>query len=139
MEIKPGKDPYTPRKVNQERIDQILYWIKQGSPIKYAAESNGITKTHFYNLVKQGLCDMDHDIHDSIHARLVNSLRSIERDDVISCLYDIRHNDKGHKGAEWILEHKYWREFGGNAQIKELSDDIEKLKQGKLEVENDQV
>lgn len=136
MEIKPDKQVRSPRKVTQEMLDKVLACIKRGAPIKYAAEANQITKGHFYNLINQGLCDLDHGITDSIHARLVDSLRHIEMEDVIRCQEDIRESDKGHKGAEWTLEHKYWREYGMNAQIKELSDDIDKLKQKKDELTN---
>lgn len=135
MEIKAGKQ-YVPRTVSKEKLKKILNFIKLGSPVKYAAESNQLTKQQFYNIINQGLCDIENDNLDTLPVFLVDSLRTIERDDVIRCLSDIRENDKGHKGAEWILEHKYWREFGANAQIKELSDDIDKLKQKKDELNN---
>jgi len=128
MEAKQGKQPHPLRKVNQEKIDNILACIQQGIPIKYAAESNGITKTHFYNLVNQGLSDLDHGIEDTFYSQLVVSLRGLEKKTILDSLKDIRGNEKGHRGAEWFLEHRFWKEFGNNAQVKELATEIEDLK-----------
>lgn len=128
MEAKQGKQPYPLRKVTQEKLDNILACIQVGIPIKYAAESNGITKTHFYNLINQGLSDLDHGIEDTFYAELVVSLRKLEKKDIGDRIKDIINNEKGHRGAEWYLEHRFWREFGNNAQVKELADEIAELK-----------
>lgn len=128
MEAKPNKKSYPFRTVTQEKIDAILEAIKEGAPNKYAAEANGISESHFYNLINQGICDFNHDVLDSLPARLVVSLRNIEMEEIISCKKDIRVSEKGHRGAEWTLEHAYWRTFSSDGNIRELAEDIEREK-----------
>lgn len=129
LEVKQGKNAYPFRTVTQEKIDAILIDIADGIPIKYAVESNGMSKKTFYNLINQGINDLDHDIEDTLQAKLVHSLRKVEKKYIQSCFEDIRHNEKGHKGAEWILERRFWREFSGSTQVTELAEEIENLKQ----------
>lgn len=128
MEIKHGKTPYPSTKVTKENLDRIIQDIREGSPNKHAAESNFITEKHFYNLINQGLCDMQHGVYGSLHAYLVQSLREIEKNEIKSCRKDIRKSNKGHKGAEWTLEHVYWRSFCGDAKLMELAQDIDRAK-----------
>lgn len=128
MEIKANKAPYTNRKVTREVIDLILDDIRNLAPNKYAAESNGISEGHFYDLIKQGICDINNDIHDTLHAYLAESLRKIEKEEIMSCRSDIRKSKKGHKGAQWTLEHVYWRSFCGDAKLMELAEEIEREK-----------
>lgn len=128
MEIKPDKRPYACTMVTKENLDRIIQDIREGSTNKHAAESNFITEKHFYNLINQGLCDIQHGVYDSLHAYLVQSLREIEKDEIKSCRKDIRKSKKGHKGAEWTLEHAYWRSFCGDAKLMELAEDIDRAK-----------
>lgn len=118
-----------PRSFTQTKIDLVLKDIKRGSPIKYAAEANGIAESTFHTAIKQGITDIRCDEPESIYARLVVSLRQIELEDVIGCLDDVRKDTRGHKGAEWVLEHKYWRQFCGDAKLMELSKEVDQLKQ----------
>jgi len=51
----------------------------------------------------------------------VESLAKVKKREVIVCRQLIVESEKGHKGAEWTLEHAYWRDFGKDANIKELA------------------
>lgn len=128
MEIKPNKLKKPVRTVTQKTIDAILKDIKRGSPNKHAALANGISEEHFYNMVRQGICDVHYGDLDTMHARMVQSLQKIEMEEIIGCKQDIRISDKGHKGAEWILEHSYWRHFCGDAKLMELAEEFEREK-----------
>ncbi len=130
MIIKPNKTPYNFKypNVTQEKIDRILADIKRGSPRKYAAEANQMSEAHFYNLVNQGICDINHGNFDTIHARMVGSLRKIEQEFIISAQDDIRGDKSSHKGAEWMLEHAYWRTFSKDGNLKELAEEMEREK-----------
>lgn len=128
MNIKPNKRQYANTKVTKENLDLIIEDIRQGAPNKYAAESNLISEAHFYNLMAQGICDIEYGVYDSLCAYLVESLRKIEKNEIVSCKKDIRKSAKGHKGAEWILEHAFWRTFCGDAKLMELAAEIERLK-----------
>ena len=136
MEIKQGKMVYPTRKVTRENIDRILHDIRRGSPKKHAAEANLISEAHFYNLVNQGISDINHEVYDSLPAYLVESLRKIEQLEIIDCKSDIRMCPKGHNGAQWILEKVYWREFSGDAKLMELAAEMEQLKIDMLDARN---
>ena len=133
MDIKLNKrEGNYPRLISQEVIDLILADIKRGAPNKHAAEANGISEVLFYYWIKQGVLDLTYGV-DSIHARLVKSLRKIEQEEIIECRSAIKETDKGHKGAEWTLEHVYWRQFSSNAPAIDLNERMERLEHGELE------
>lgn len=127
MQIKPNKQPYTPRKINKEKVDLILKDIAEGSTHRHASEANGISVRHFYNLIAQGIMDFEHD-EDTLCSYLVHALRQIQQNEIKACKNSIKSNEKGHKGAEWVLEHYYWRDFGPQANLKELARQLEELK-----------
>jgi hypothetical protein len=106
---------------------KILKDIKRGAPKKIAAEANGICEAHFYDAIKQGLTDLKFGERETRWAKLAESLRSIEMDEIISCKEDIRHSQRGHHGAEWTLEKVYWRHFCGDAKILELAKQVDEL------------
>ncbi len=128
MEAKPYKVPHPFRKLNKKLIDAIVKDIKRGSTHKLASQVNGITPRIMQIWVKQGDIDVEHD-EDSLCAYLVRSLSVVKQDEVIHCRERISESDKGHKGAEWTLEHAYWREYGKDANIKELADEIAELRE----------
>jgi hypothetical protein len=127
MEAKPYKIPHPFRKLNKKLIDILVADIAEGSTQRLAAESNGITNSIFYIWIAQGKVDIDHQ-EDSLCAYLVDSLAKVKKNEVKRCRQAIESSDKGHKGAEWTLEHAYWREFGKDANVKEIAEEIEKLR-----------
>jgi len=129
MDIKAGKRPHTYPKVTKETVDAILKDIAEGGTRYHSAEANGICETHFYNLINQGKCDLSIGLNDTLCAYLVKSLRQIELKEIKTCRNDIKVSEKGHIGGQWTLEKVYWRHFGSNAEVKELSEEIERLKQ----------
>lgn len=125
---KPNKTKYKFQKITQETIDAILKDIQEGSPNKHAAESNGISESHFYNLISQGIVDIEYGLNDSLQAKMVVSLRIIEKKEIKECRKKIKNSRFSHKGAEWILQHSYWRYFSNNSPVRELADEIERLR-----------
>jgi hypothetical protein len=128
MEVKINKIPHPFRKLNKNLIDSIIGDIKRGSTRKLASLSNGVTPRIFDIWRNQGELDVEHEV-DSLCAYMVLSLSKVRQEEVISCIENIKISDKGHRGAEWILEHAYWREFGKDANIKELADELQKFKE----------
>jgi len=128
MDVKPYKVPHPFRKLNKELIDVIVKDIARGSTRKLAALSNGITPRIFDIWSRQGEVDVEHEV-DSLCAYLVLSLSKVRQFEVVDCRKKIKESDKGHKGCEWTLEHAYWRDFGKDANAKELSDDMESLRE----------
>lgn len=129
MEAKPNKRPHPLQKVNQEMIDRILKDIELGAPRKHAAEANGLSSSHFHNLVAQGVVDLEYNKPDTLYAKMVVSLRNIEKKEIQECRKKIKKGRLSHKGAEWTLEHAYWRYFGKDANAKELAEEIERLRE----------
>ena len=138
MDVKPYKIPYPFRKLNKKLIDQIVKDIKAGSTHKYASLANGITPRIFDVWRKQGEIDIEHE-SESLCAYLVLSLNKIKQEEIIWCRERIKKAEKGHKGAEWTLEHAYWREYGSNAAVMQLAAEIEQFKAEKLTRSQDDV
>ena len=129
MEIKANKRPQSFPKVNQDMLDAILKDIKEGSTKKHASEANGISSRHFHYLIAQGIVDLEFGHNDTMFANLVRSLRKIEQEEIKWCRNASRDHEDGHKGAQWTLEHAYWRYFGKDANAKELAEEIERLRE----------
>jgi len=138
MEVKPYKIPHPFRKLTKKLVDVICKDIKEGSTYKLASEANGITKRIFEIWRLQGEVDEEHEV-DSLCAYMVRSLAKIRQDEVKWCRKAIKTKQKGHKGAEWTLEKAYWKEFGPQAQIKELAEDVENFKQKHFQGEGSNV
>jgi hypothetical protein len=127
MEIKPNKRKYSLKNLNEKKLNDILNDIKNGSPYKIAAEANGVSDRHFYDMLLQGICDLEHDQNETLYARLAQGLRKIEREEINYCRKAILKQKKGHKGAEWTLEKVYWKYYGVNAAAIEFEERLKKL------------
>lgn len=136
MEVKPYKIPHPFRKLNKDLIDNIVKDIEHGSTHKLASQVNGITPRIFDIWRKQGEVDIEHEV-DSLCAYLVLSLSKIKQKEVIWCRKIIKESDKSHKGAEWTLEHAYWRDFSGYAPAIEMDERLTQLEHGALSNEMD--
>lgn len=123
--IKPDRRPTSQNvKISKERIDAILKDIADDSTRYHASEANGIEYTTFYWWIKQGQCDLKHNKQDTLHAYLVKALRKIEQEDIKIEIKKIKNNKTGHKGAEWILERRYWKQFSNNVQAIQLWEEM---------------
>jgi hypothetical protein len=142
MEAKPNKKDYRPRQfpvVTQEKIDAVLKDISEGSTKKHASEANGISCRHFHYLIAQGIVDIEWDKPHTMCANLVRSLRKIEQNEIKWCRNATREHEDGHKGAQWTLEHAYWRYFGKDANAKELAEEIERLREEMKETRDGEI
>ena len=128
MDVKPYKIPHPYRKLNKNLVDAIVKDIEEGSTHRYASEANGITQRILNIWIKQGEVDVEHELKDSLCAYLVLSLAQIKQKEIKSCRKKISKNEKGHKGAEWTLEHAYWREYSPSAAVLEFAEEVEALK-----------
>ena len=111
----------------ESKIKKILESISLGVPYKIAVEANGLSETHFYNWIKQGLCDIAAD-KETPQSKMVVSLRKIEQKDMADSLEKIKHAEKGHRGAEWYLEKRHWKYFGQNVGVVELGEQMDEMK-----------
>ncbi len=127
MQAKPYKIPHPFRKLNKKLVDDIVKDINAGSTHKLASQSNGITHRIFDIWHQQGRIDIEHEV-DSLCAYLVLSLSKVKQKEIVWCRDQIKNSDKGHKGAEWTLEHAHWRDYGSAAPTLELAQELEDLK-----------
>lgn len=130
MRIDADKKNHVLRKLNEEKLKAILNDIRGGSPYKIAAEANGISDRHFYDMLLQGVCDLESDKQETLYARLAQGIRQIERDEINECRDEIRASGKGHVGKQWTLERVYWKYYGQNAAAIEFDERLRKLEQG---------
>ena len=66
---------------------------------------------------------------DTICSKLVLSVREIESNEIENCRQLIKPCDQGHRGAQWTLEHAYWRDFGKDSSVKELAEELAQLRE----------
>lgn len=128
MKASAYKAPYPFKKLNKKLIDKIVSDIAEGSPHVYACEANGITEGIFYVWRDQGKFDIANNV-DSLCSYLVESLAKIKQKEINKCRKAIVSSKKGHKGAEWTLEHAYWRQYSSNVAAIELNKEIQELKE----------
>lgn len=138
MEAKPYKIPHPFRKLNKKLIDTIVKDIAEGSTHKFASLANGITPRIFDVWKKQGEIDIEHE-EQSLCAYLVLSLYKVKQKEIKECRSAIKESARGHVGAQWTLEHAYWREYGNNAAVMELAAEIEQFKAEKMTRSHDDV
>lgn len=128
--IKPRSEKKIGRAVDpatEVKLKKIVADIEMGIPYQIATESNGLSEKHLYNIINQGKIDLE-ECDDTFHARLVQDLRAIEKKSIVSCLADIRPAEKGHRGAEWILERRFWKHFSPNISVMEITKELDEIK-----------
>lgn len=130
MEIKLDKKvtPAYYSKFKPQILKRILADIKKGSPNKIAAEANGVAESTFYDWIRQGIFDLQHDV-ESEHAALAVSVRAIEQDEIQELRIKAKASDKGHRGAEWTLERAYWRHYSAKIADLEFDERLKKLEE----------
>lgn len=127
MKASPFKIPHPFRKLNKELIDKLVDDISKGSTHKLAALSNNISERIFDMWRNQGVVDIEFE-KDTLCAYFVLSLSKVKKEEVVWCRKKIKNSDKGHKGAEWTLEHAYWRDYGKDANAKDLAEELDSLR-----------
>lgn len=120
------KIPKPFNKLTKKCADAIVKDLREGSHHKYAAMANGITERIFYIWVKQGIIDVELEL-DTLPAYFAKELANMKQDEIKKCRKNILESEKGHRGAEWTLEHAYWRQFSSNVSVIELAKEIEEL------------
>lgn len=127
-EAKANKRQCTQKKFCKEIIDAIVKDIAEGSHHKFACEANGVTEKMFYVWLEQGRLDIQEEI-DSLNVYLVQSLSKVKMHDVKELQGMIRREEKGHRGAEWTLEHAYWRQYGQSAANIEMEERLNRMEE----------
>jgi hypothetical protein len=116
-----------------DRVEAIFNDIKEGVPYQIATVANGVHFRSWQRWVDKGLRDLlaDEVTH---HAEFVVALNKIESSYIKKRLLLIE-EEKGNRGAEWILERKFWKYFSPRAIDIEVNSRLEKLEDSSKEAE----
>lgn len=127
MEAKPYKIPHPYRKLKKELIDKIVQDFREGSTKRFACCSNGITERIWDVWIQQGKIDIEHGLDDTLCAYLVLTLSKVHQAEIKKCRKMILSRKFSHKGAEWTLEHAYWRDFSSKASDVDFEERLSNL------------
>ena len=125
-----------PSKFTHERRAAIVDAIRNRIPYEYAAEANGICEDTLYDWLKtakmhrmQGV-DSDYTTF-SEDIKRAEMQRMREHTDVIAA------RPERWQADAWLLERRWYKHFGPNAQLNELNHRLAKLQDGDIRNEKD--
>lgn len=112
-----------------ERRASIINDISNRIPYILAAEANGICEDTLYEWLKIGRQHLREGI-DSEYANFSESIKRAESGKIQQHLDKISENVDRWQADAWILERRWYKHFGANAQLNELNARLDKLEQG---------
>ncbi len=123
------KDVGRPSKFTEERRNAIIDAISHRIPYEYAAEANGICEDTLYDWLntakahrRQGI-DSDYTIF-SEGIKRAEMQRMREHSDMIAA------KPERWQADAWLLERRWPKHYGPNAQLNEMNAKLDKLKNG---------
>lgn len=116
-----------PSKLTPERSSAILISISKRVPYAIAAPANGVHEDTLYEWISRGLRDIKEGI-DSEYSRFSESLKKIEQEKIIHHIDKINENVDRWQADAWILERRWWKHFSPNGALRELANDVDKMK-----------
>jgi transposase-like protein len=128
--IEYAKEPTgRPSKFTPERRAAIINDIANRVPYEFAAEANGICEETLYDWIRTGKAHRKDGI-DSDYSMFSEGIKAAERSRIIQHNNNIAdHVDKWQADA-WILERRWHKHYGSNAQLNELNRKLDQLMDG---------
>lgn len=121
-----------PSKFTPERRNAILEDISNRIPYALAAEANGICEETLYDWLKHGLIDQAACI-DSEYAQFSKAIKRAEVLKIVEHTNKIATNIDRWQADAWLLERRWYKYFGANAQLNELNARMDKIEQGEAD------
>lgn len=118
-----------PSKFTEKRRSDIIDAISHRIPYELAAEANGITGTTLYAWLKLGREHTELGI-DSDYSVFSESLKRAEMTKVREHCDMIAAKPERWQADAWLLERRWYKYFGANAQLNELNQKLDKLLTG---------
>ncbi len=118
-----------PTKFTPERCAAIIDAISHRIPYEYAAEANGICEDTLYEWLKIGRKHRAERI-DSDYTRFSESIKRAEMTRMRGHLDIIAERPERWQADAWILERRWYKHYGPNAQLNELNHKLDKLNDG---------
>lgn len=120
------KDVGRPSKFTPERRAAIVDAISHRIPYEYAAEANGICEETLYEWLRIARCDHKNGIESeytkfSEDIKRAEMTRMREHSDIISA------RPERWQADAWLLERRWHKHYGPNAQLNELNNRLAKL------------
>ncbi len=115
-----------PTKFTPERCAAIINDIANRVPYEFAAEANGISEATLYIWLDIGKTHQNEGVN-SPYAVFLEGIKKAERNRIIQHNENISdHVDKWQADA-WILERRWHKHYGSNAQLNELNRKLDEL------------
>jgi transposase len=128
--IKPAPEPEgRPSKFTPERCADIISAISRRAPYQLAAEANGISERTLFYWLEEGVRDLDANV-DSEHAQFLQSIKRAEMQKVMEHTDMIAAKPERWQADAWLLERRWPKHFGANAQVNELNERLARLETG---------
>ena len=128
-----SKEPVgRPTKFTPERTAAIIDAIAHRVPYELAAEANGISAETLYEWLRIGKKHRNECI-DSEHAKFSEALKRAEMTKVREHTEVIAARPERWQADAWLLERRWYKYFGANAQVNELNERLARLEEdGKI-------
>lgn len=123
------KDLGRPSKFTPERCAAIVDAIAHRIPYEYAAEANGICEDTLYEWLKIAKQHRAEGI-DSDYTTFSESIKKAEMTRMREHMDIIAARPERWQGDAWILERRWYKHYGANAQLNELNKRLDKIENG---------
>ena len=118
-----------PSKFTPERRGSIIDAISHRIPYEMAAEANGISLETLYAWLRTGKAHRDANI-DSDYTIFSEALKRAEMTKVREHTDMIAAKPERWQADAWLLERRWHKHFGPNAQVNELNERLDRLENG---------
>jgi len=125
-------------KLDKNKIDAILLSVSKRVPYEIAAYACGVTYQTLYNWINTGKEHLQKGL-DTDHARFVQALYQVEQEKIIYHSDKIADNIERWQSDAWMLERRWAKHYGPNAQVNELNEKLSLLLDEKKSKEMDDI
>lgn len=117
-----------PPKYNTQLCNKIVASVRKGVPYDMAAYGHGIVPSTFYKWLNEGFADIENGI-DSPLAKFSESVKQVEMDKLEGYLAEVEEKPERWQAIAWLIERRWYKYFGSNAQLNELQQRLDKLEE----------
>ncbi len=115
-----------PSKFTPERRAAIIEDIRNRVPYEYAAEANGIAEKTLYLWLELAKAHQQQGIT-SDYTIFLQGIKAAERERIVEHNNNIASHVDKWQGDAWILERRWHKHYGPNAQLNELNQRLTQL------------
>lgn len=124
-----------PSKFTPERCANIIDAISHRVPYEFAAEANGICETTLYEWIATGK-QHRREGFDSPYTVFAEAIKRAEMQKIREHTDMIAAKPERWQADAWLLERRWYKHFGPNAQVNELNQKLDRLVEGEPKYES---